>query len=327
MPPGDTDSTLVEEEVKSDREDNLRSGDNVGNLIVPVDRRGNDHSNQGAERGDQVSDVSEIPDSEAAAHWDHDPDSVRDVAEFDQVDGEINENSNDQSNPNRAPVGSSSGLLCVQAATEGGIVDETINPPVRQIANPVRRHPNAGVYGDPIPDTEGAELNEIPGPPLPGSNPSGRSVAEQSDLVALGERVCGQPVQSELSLPADPVEVTEQAHHPAGCPQLTGWREKDGLMLPKFFTAVPHLRVDCETVQAGLSVARETCTGWQIQWSTPCTVCGKRFRPVAGFVPIRTVKFFTEQPNAEEYQNTIAGIIRARFESGSVSGRHPRCND
>lgn len=136
--------------------------------------------------------------------------------------------------------------------------------------------------------------------------------------------VQAEPVQAD-SLPTENKELT--GNSPAACPDLHSWRQSGSQPpLPRYFTAVPHLRFDYSYADGSLTVKTETLTGWQIQWSTTCPICAKRFRPVAGFVPLRTVLRLKEIDENEQ-RKIITNIIRARFESGSVSDRHSDCTD
>lgn len=140
-----------------------------------------------------------------------------------------------------------------------------------------------------------------------------------------------EPVQVEESLSidnkgleGDPVQAgTVQ---PANCPDFEGWRVTEGgLPLPKYFTAVPHLRISYRKLQPdGCTISTENLTGWQIQWGTTCSACQKRFRPVAGFISLRTILRMQEL-TSDDQRELIENIIRTRFESNSVNSRHSDC--
>lgn len=136
-----------------------------------------------------------------------------------------------------------------------------------------------------------------------------------------------EPVQTTKSLPTGNKGLAPACTDwTAVCPVLESWRHKDGQPpLPRNFSAVPHLRTVYNRVMPdGGTVITETLTGWQIQWSTACPVCQKRFRPVAGFVPLRTIQRMQELEENER-REIIENIIRARFKSGSISDRHSDC--
>lgn len=130
------------------------------------------------------------------------------------------------------------------------------------------------------------------------------------------------PVENKALIPActgQPVQAK------ASCPPLIAWRQADGgIWLPRYFTAVPHLKYQWRAVDSDFKPVLETKTGWQIQWATTCPECKKRFRPVAGFITILHLERMKELPENEQ-QDIIADIIRQKFETGSVSGGHPKC--
>lgn len=114
----------------------------------------------------------------------------------------------------------------------------------------------------------------------------------------------------------------------ADCPEFKGWQQAgDEPPRPRSFSYVPHLRQDSSIVctdNEKVTVHTNTVTGWQIQWSTVCTVCGKRYRPVVGFVSVRLTRRLKELDQNEQ-ENQIIRIIRKRFDAGRVGRRHPGC--
>ena len=111
----------------------------------------------------------------------------------------------------------------------------------------------------------------------------------------------------------------------ADCPNLIHWRQSGKMPpLPRSFSPVPHLRQDRQVVAADWSVQSQTVTGWQIQWSTVCTVCGKRYRPVVGFLTApATIRLM--EVSEDEAKSIVAAVIRTRFHAGRVKNRHPDC--
>ena len=134
-----------------------------------------------------------------------------------------------------------------------------------------------------------------------------------------------EPVQAEISLPVENKALPAQPVQAeiAACPVLASWRQVEGIWLPRYFTAVPHLKYERTSLSSAFKPVTETKTGWQIQWNTACPVCGKRFRPVAGFITILHVERMKEM-NDDEQQAFVAKIIRDKFAAG-VSGQHPKC--
>lgn len=112
-------------------------------------------------------------------------------------------------------------------------------------------------------------------------------------------------------------------------PELGNWRQTGNEPpMPRSFTCVPHLRMDGQSVTGngkdGLKIEARMVTGWQIQWSTACAVCKKRFRPVAGFLTPRQAKRILEV-SEDEQKAIVRNAIRRRFDAGRVSGGHSAC--
>ena len=154
--------------------------------------------------------------------------------------------------------------------------------------------------------------------PVPVFDSATFPVQESSSLPA-------EPVQAEFGLPVEDKGLPAQPVQAklAACPVLASWRQVEGIWLPRYFTAVPHLKYERVSLSSTFKPVAETKTGLQIQWNTACSVCEKRFRPVAGFITILHIERMKEM-NDDEQQNFVARIIQDKFAAG-VSGQHPKC--
>lgn len=167
-----------------------------------------------------------------------------------------------------------------------------------------------------------------------------RQLATGSNLPVQSPTDCQLTVPEKVELPVqsppnclstDSKEVTlltVQAN-PLTVPELGNWRQTGNEPpMPRSFTCVPHLRLDGQSVTENgkdtLKIEAQTVTGWQIQWSTVCTVCKKRFRPVAGFLTPRQAKRIMEVSENEQ-KAIVRNAIRRRFDAGRVSGGHSAC--
>lgn len=137
------------------------------------------------------------------------------------------------------------------------------------------------------------------------------------------------PAGGDCTVSADK-QTPRQADTETDCPEIHAWRQKPGEPpTPRSFSLVPHLKLNDRVVVSGEngkpSIVTQVVTGWQIQWSTVCPDCHKRFRPVAGFIRPRAWRKM-EGIDVEQQKRLVAILLRSRFSSGRVNRRHGNCS-
>jgi hypothetical protein len=100
------------------------------------------------------------------------------------------------------------------------------------------------------------------------------------------------------------------------------WRQSVGQPpLPRGFTCVSHLKAEMKIVRVvdKMPVVQfELVTGWQIQASTGCETCDRRFRPVVGFISPRAFALTISPPSLT--LRTVINIVLPSIPCPHCSG-------